>query len=202
MRLYAADFKRLRWPLLLLVTVGAAGAAGIYASQQFAREQRVNTRNGESKAREARDRVRSVTREKEELLAVYPVYRGLAERGIIGPDRRLDWVETVESLGRKHGLFSVRYRLDAQKPLEAPAAAPARAGFDVNVSPVSLEITALHEGQLLAFLESLHKEIHGLTLIEHCNVERIGTGRELRYAPQIKATCDLGWVTLREKEGG
>ncbi|HEX9181388.1 MAG TPA: hypothetical protein VF859_13385 [Burkholderiales bacterium] len=201
MTLTASDLKRLRWPLLLLVAVGAAGAGGIYASQKFAEGQRAGTRNAESKAGEARNRVRSVTSEKQELLAVYPQYRSLAERGIIGPDRRLDWVETVETLGRKHGLFSVTYNMEAQKPLEAPAAAAARAGFDVNVSRMTLAIEALHEGQLLDFLNAIKTESQGLTLIEGCSLTRIGTGRELRYAPQIAATCSLGWVTLREKKG-
>jgi hypothetical protein len=202
MKLSTADIKRLRWPLLLLVVVGAAGGGGIYASQQFAQAQRVADKTALSQADEARNRVRSVTSEKEELLAVYPVYRSLAERGIIGPDRRLDWVETVETLGRKHGLFAVKYNMEAQKALDVPAAAAARAGFDVNVSPMKLELAALHEGQLLDFLQDLQRQSQGITLIEGCSLERAGAGRELRYAPQIKANCAVAWVTLREKKGG
>jgi hypothetical protein len=198
-KLTGSDFKRLRWPLVLLAAVGAAGAAGIYLSRQFAEAQRAVERAAESRAEEARKRVRFVTTEKEDLRAVYPVYMRLTERGIIGPNRRLDWVETVETLGRRHGLFSVRYTMGAQKPFEAPAVATVREGFDVNVSPMTLEIAALHEGHLLDFLESLQRDIRGLTLIERCSLERVGSGRELRYAPQIKATCNLGWVTLQEK---
>jgi hypothetical protein len=201
MKLTPADLGRLRWPLLLLAGVGAAGAAGIYASEQFAHAQRAATRTVESQANEARNRVRFVTDEKEDLRTVYPMYQDLTARGIIGPDRRLDWVETVETLGRKHGLFSVKYTLGAQKPLEVPAAAPARDGFEVNVSPMTLEVTALHEGHLLAFLDALQQEIQGLTLIERCSLERVSAGRELRYGPQIKASCTIEWVTLREKKG-
>jgi hypothetical protein len=202
MRLTAADFNRLRWPLLMVAVAGAAGAGGIFASQQFAEAQRAATRTAESQANEARIRVRSITSEKQDMLAVYPHYRSLAQRGVIGPERRLDWVETVEGLVRKHGLFSVKYTMEAQKPLDAPAAAGARAGFDINASAMKLELTALHEGQLLDFLEELQKASAGITLIERCSLERMSTGRELRYAPQLKATCAVAWVTLREKEGG
>lgn len=201
MRLWAADFRRLRWSLLMVAVVSAGGAAGIYASQSFVEAQRATARSAESRTNEARNRVRSVTTEKQELLAVYPQYRSLAERGVIGPDRRLDWVETVENLGRKHGLFSVRYNLEAQKPLEAPAAAAARGGFEISISRMTLDVSALHEGQLLDFLNDIKQQSQGLTLVEGCNIVRTGTGRELRYAPQIQANCSVGWVTLREKKG-
>lgn len=201
MKLTAADIKRLRWPLLLLALAGAAGGGGIYASQQFALSQRAATGTAESQASEARNRMRSVTSEKQELLAVYPQYQDLAQRGIIGAERRLDWVETVETLVRKHGMFTVKYNMEAQKPLDAPAAAGARTGFDINASAMTLELTALHEGQILDFLEELQKASAGITLIERCTLERIGAGRELRYAPQIKANCAVAWVTLLEKKG-
>ncbi len=193
------DLKRLRGALLLLLVVGGAGAAAVYASLDFVRAQRAATQAAEQQAAEARKRVLFVRHEKEDLLVYYPKYQALMERGVVGADRRLDWVEAVEALGRRHGLFSLTYALGAQKPLDAPAAAAARAGFDVSVSPMTLEIAALHEGQLLDFLDSLRHEIKGLGMLERCTLGRASSPRELRYAPQISATCTIGWVTLREK---
>lgn len=201
MTLSGDDLKRLRGALVLLVLVAGAGAAAVYASLKYVQAQRAATRAAEQQATDARKRVLFVRHEKQDLLGYYPKYQALMERGVVGADRRLDWVEAVEALGRRHGLFSLKYTLGAQKPLDAPAAAPARAGFDVSVSPMTLEIAALHEGQLLDFLDSLRQEIKGLGLLERCALERMGSARELRFAPQIRATCTVGWVTLREKKG-
>jgi hypothetical protein len=201
MTLSGDDLKRLRGALLLLVMVAGAGAAAVYASLKYVHAQRIATRAAEQQAADARKRVRFVRNEKEDLQIYYPKYQALMERGVVGLDRRLDWVEAVEALGKRHGLFSLRYSLGAQKPLDVPAAAPARPGFEISVSPMSLEIAALHEGQLLDFLDSLRQEIKGLGLLERCTMERTGSLRELRFAPQIKATCTVGWVTLREKKG-
>ncbi|HSD60484.1 MAG TPA: hypothetical protein VLC55_06475 [Burkholderiales bacterium] len=200
MTLSGNDLKRLRGALLLLVVVASAGAAAVYASLNYVQAQRAATRAAEQQAADARKRVMFVRHEKEDLLRYYPKYQSLMERGVVGSDRRLDWVEAVEALGKRHGLFSLKYTMGAQKPLDAPAAAPARAGFDVSVSPMTLEVTALHEGQLLDFLDSLRQEIKGLGMLERCALARTGSGRELRFAPQISATCTVGWVTLRERK--
>ena len=136
------------------------------------------------------------------VIPMYLEYQALISRGVVGQDRRLEWIETVESLSRKHGLFSLNYTLGGQTLFQDPAADEVRAGFDAFESPLALEMAVLHEDQLLAFLRELRSQIHGLTILERCSVERIGSGRELRFGPQLKATCAVRLINLREKKKG
>ena len=199
MNVMKGDLGRIRGSLLLLLVVGAVGAGAVYASWVFARGEREEPKAAERSAAEARKRVNFVQQEKVELRTLYPQYQGLIQRGVIGPGQRLEWVEAVESLAKSNNLFSINYKLESQRALEAPAAIPAQSGFEVRTNPMTLELTVLHEGQLVQFLDGLRREIEGVGIVDRCKVERVGTGRELRYGPQLKAACTLEWVTLREK---
>jgi hypothetical protein len=195
------DIRRIGGSLLLLVAVGAAGAGAVYATMRVVQAQRVTTRAAEQQATEARNRVSFVQQEKEELKTLYPIYLELMDRGVIGAGRRLDWVEAVESLKNRLGLFSLTYTLSKQDTLDVPAASQARDGFEVRANPMKLDFTLLHEGQLADFLSGLRTDVKGLGLVDRCSVERTGTGRELHYGPQLKAECVVDWVNLKEKGG-
>jgi len=196
------DLGRIRGSIALLVIVAAAGAGAVYWTSQQLQAERNATTTMEAKVAEARSRVSRVQLEKQELALHYPEYQALISRGVVGQDRRLEWIETVESLGRKHGLFSLNYTLGGQTLFQDPAADEVRASFDAFESPLTLEMAVLHEEQLLAFLRELRSQIHGLTILERCSVERVGSGRELRFGPQLKATCAIRLINLREKKKG
>jgi len=195
------DLGRIKGSVALLIIVAAAGAAGVYWTLQQLQAQRAASKSAEAKVAEARSRVSRVQLEKQELAIHYPEYQALMSRGVVGQDRRLEWIETVESLGRKHGLFSLSYTLGGQAAFQDPAAEEVRAGFEAFENPLDLELTVLHEEQLLAFLQDLRSQIQGLMVLERCRVERAGPARELRFGPQLKATCDIRLINLREKKG-
>jgi hypothetical protein len=67
---------------------------------------------------------------------------------------------------------------------------------------MTLDLQVLHEGQLVQFLDGLRRDSESLGIVDRCSVERVGSGRDLRYAPQLKATCTVEWVTLQEKGKG
>jgi len=201
MKLSAADFGRIKGTIILLLIVCAGGAGGVYWTFQQLHTQQAATKAAESKVAEARRRVSRVQLEKEDLSVHYPHYLALVKRGLAGQDRRLDWIETVESLGRKHGLFSLHYTLGGQRPFQAPAAADVRQGFNAFESPLELELTVLHEEQLAGFLADLRNQVQGLAVPDRCSVERIGSARDLRFGPQLKAVCSLRLVDLLEKKG-
>lgn len=201
MKLSAADFGRIKGTIILLLIVCAGGAGGVYWTFQQLHTQQAATKAAESKVAEARRRVSRVQLEKEDLSVHYPHYLALVKRGLVGQDQRLDWIETVENLGRKHGLFSLHYTLGGQRPFQAPAAADVREGFNALESPLELDVTVLHEEQLAGFLADLRGQIQGLVVPDRCTVERIGSVRDLRFGPQLKATCSLRLVNLLEKKG-
>jgi hypothetical protein len=63
---------------------------------------------------------------------------------------------------------------------------------------MTLQLSLLHEGELLNFFDALRREANGIFLLQGCRIERIDPTQQLRYAPQLNAECALDWLTLKQ----
>jgi len=75
-------------------------------------------------------------------------------------------------------------------------------GYEFMSSAMKLQMQLLHEGDLLGFLADLRANVRALIVVRQCNVERIAraTSNERGTQAQLKADCDIDWITLREKK--
>lgn len=192
------DFLRIKGCIMILVLALVAGIGSLFATDKFADSMRAARSAAQLQLSDGITRLEQVKKDKQDFQTYYNAYQSLIDHGVIGEDRRLDWIEAIEKVRAKEHVFRVRYAIAPQKPYN-PAPVPMPANFDVKVSAVTLQLDLLHEEQLFSFLDDLRAQGKGLYLVEKCAVEHGGGTLELRYAPQLKAECALNWLTLREK---
>jgi hypothetical protein len=190
-------FRALRasWILLGLAVLAsiAIGAGGHWITERDKKEGGV----ADKRLRDARARLDGARRERENLTESAEVFRALVERGILQDERRLDLIELVAELRRRYNLVSLDYDIAPQRPLPGSQFG----SVDVLSSRVKLRALALHEGDLLGFIEELSRSPRGLYPVDRCSLKRTTEEPATSVRPRVEAECSLEWITLREKKG-
>jgi hypothetical protein len=189
----------LRAPIAMLLLAIAASGAIVAAAKWYAEKERRASADSGQRLQEARSRVETARRERDNLVQSAEVFRTLVERGLLQGERRLDLVELVNSLRAKHQLAALDYEIAAQRPLQL-AGGRGFGSIDVLASRVKLRARALHEGDLLGFIDELTQTPQGFYPIDKCTIKRIEAAPE-SLQPRIESECTLEWITLREKRG-
>lgn len=195
-------FRQLRgaWLLLALSTVAAVGLA--VGGRWYLDHERKSRLSATQRLDQARSRLETARRERDNLRQSADIYRALLDRGLLQPERRLDMVELVNGLRSRFQLYSLDYDIGAQRPLPLGANRTFPA-VDVLSSRVRLRIRALHEGDVLAFVEALAASRQGFFPLERCAMKRIEGGADAdKLQAHVEADCAFEWITLKEKNAG
>ena len=184
---------------VLLVCALAAAAAIVAGSNWYVQRERRENANTERRLQEARSRLESARRERDSLQESSEVFRTLVERGLLQSERRLELVELVNSLHSRHNLFNLEYEVAPQRPLQISGGRVFNA-VDVLASRVKLRARALHEGDVIAFVDELSRSRQGFYPVDRCVMKRLDAGRDAMQ-PRIEAECWLEWITLKDKRG-
>jgi hypothetical protein len=188
---------RVAWTLLALAI--AAGAGIVAASHWYAQKEKRDSADSGRRLQEARTRLDSARRERESLQQSAEVFRTLMDRGLLQGERRLELVELVNTLRARHQV-TLDYEIAPQRPL-ALAGGRVFASVDVLASRVKLKARALHEGDILAFIDALTHTPQGFYPIDRCSMKRIEVSAPDSLQPRVEADCTLEWITLKEKRG-
>jgi hypothetical protein len=192
-------WKVLRASWLLLGAALVAGAAIVYGSHWYGVKEKRDSLAGARRLQEARVRVENARRERDNLNESADVFRTLVERGLLEREHRLDLVEKVNALRTRHQLFTLDYEIAPQRPLPLPGGR-VYPSVDVLASRVTLKARALHEGDVLGFIDDLARSRQGFYPVDKCTLRRI-EGPPAALAPHVEAECTLEWITLRDKAG-
>ena len=127
-----------------------------------------------------------------------PKFRRFEERGIVGPERRLDWIETVRRAAEQTRLPSFRYQITAQAPHDLHSVSPTGV-YRAYASEMQVELGLLHEGDLLSLLADLETRTTGLFRVGECRIKRARAtlGRDPTRS-NLSATCGIDWLTIRQ----
>jgi hypothetical protein len=194
------DLVRLRWNILLLIVCALLGAGTVIVSMHFTRiavqaEQRAQTEQTDIRGRLARARD-----EEADLRAKIAGYRALVERGYVGQERRLDWIEQIRKIRQNRRLIDVQYEMTPQTEIDPATLPGSDPGFTFMSSTMHLQMQLLDEDDLLNFLDDLRASVTALIRVRNCSVDRIGDAGESTGGAQLRADCTLEWITLREKK--
>ena len=198
MKFSTKDLPRTRGLLIISVLTLVLGAIIAYVSNGVLIEAQQSKITADREWSEAHRKLERTKNEQEDLQGYYRQYQNLVEQNVIGQERRLDWIETIEKIRNKLNIFSVKYKLEPQETLNLETVTTSNS-FDLHRSNMTLDFSLLHEGQLLNFLDTLSKEAKGMYLLESCTLTRNDFVRQLRFIPNLQAKCTLGWITLNEK---
>lgn len=197
MRLTSRHLDSLKGPLALLALVAIAGAGVVtFTRAQIVKEQRMLTAQ-EAQLREARSRYQRSGDERELIVRFMGPYEALRGQGLIGPERRIDWLEALRTANRQAQIFGAEYQIGTQQPyafaqdLNAP-----KLGMAQSVMKLTLRLA--HEGELMRFIHLLEAQQPGIFDINQCVLERTGgvVAVAARAQPNVNAECELAWITI------
>jgi len=201
MKLDAKDLKRLQWAIAFLVIMSLIGGGTLWSLQQMEKSSEKAFAEASAARNEIRARLVRARDEQAELRDKIGRFEAIRARGLVGPERRLDWVEAIARIKAARSISKLDYDFSPQRPADTtilPEGAKA-GGFEVMASQMRLQAELLHEGELLAFLADIRNSVNALVQVRSCSMERISAAAPSRVSTaQIKADCTLEWITLKE----
>lgn len=182
--------------MLFLAIAAAIGLA--LGGKWYLENERRERLSSAQRLEQARSRLETARRERENLRESADIFRTLVDRGLLQGERRLDMVELVNGLRARYQLFNLDYEISPQRalPLAGGRAFPA---VDVLSSRVKLRMRALHEGDVLGFVEALAASRQGFFPLDRCMMRRVEAPSPDALQPRVEAECAFEWITLKEK---
>ena len=201
MTLGRADFKRLRLPLAAALVLLAIGAAALLMSERYLAEARKQQQAAQARLTVAKERVVRVAEEEREIRDNLVHFRRMADRGMVGAEKRLEWIETIAAIRTRHHLFEVRYKVEPQRPVDYPGVSQnvKGPGAVFMASKVKLDMLLLHEEDLVNFLADPDAAGNSYVSVRDCEVARIESGVPAGgpLRPRLRASCVIDFITLK-----
>jgi hypothetical protein len=193
----AKDFAKLRVSAILMVVLVAAGAALVYWKHEQGLRAKVLLREAEGRHSNIDARLRRVNDEEQEIKTKTALFQTLERRGIVGPEQRLNWVETINRTIARRKLFAITYEISPQQPLGTPVLP-----YQFGASTMNFRLPLLHENDLTAFINDLRQEAPAIVHVERCRIERASAGGDSSNSAGLLSDCVLTWITLQDTRTG
>ncbi|MBE2260025.1 MAG: hypothetical protein IAE88_14280 [Rhodobacteraceae bacterium] len=196
MKFIRADLRKLQSSILAAALMTAAGGTALYVSYD-AREAAERARLVvTAQLEEADGKLRRVRQEESEVKEKSIVFTRLQERGIIGDEQRLDWVELLKEIRDKYRLIDLQYEISPQRLLDGNPGDD----FAFFASAMKVQLKLLHEEDLTRLLDDLRRQGKALIRVKGCRVERLPANGDDRASgrAQLSAECEIDWLTLRD----
>ena len=141
--------------------------------------------------------------EEERLIKEYnPLFLTLFDRGVLGEEHRLDWIETIRATGESIKLPALRYKINSQT-IYTPEYPLNTGNFSVYSSDMILNLDLLHEGDIFRVLRDLDNKALGTYSVSGCKFLRISDEvKEDHTEANMSADCNLQWYTIKNSDGG
>jgi hypothetical protein len=176
-------------------TLGIAGAA-VFASYWHMDHARKSETQAQAALEAARSRLEHAETEKSEIRLYQPQFLELRRKGLIGEERRLDWVEAIRQIQEQRRLLPLSYEIEPQQPYSLETRLPT-GDYQLRGSRMALRMELLHELDLFHFLTDLRQA--GTFTVQDCAIRRTTSAGTTPLAPSLNADCTLNWVTLTSR---
>lgn len=190
------DWSILRGTLIGFVVCVVLAAVMVSASYYFKQQMQAEYDHNHREFLHASQQYLAVDEEERIIDEYYPEFVRLYRAGLLGRERRLDWLETLRNAGSAIKIPELSYKIEAQKEIE-PDYPLQRGGYGIFASPMNLNAGLLHEGDLLQLLQSLERDALGQFTVRKCDM-RMAT-QQLTLEPgitNIRADCTIDWLTV------
>jgi hypothetical protein len=132
-------------------------------------------------------------------------FNAIVNKGVVGQERRLDWVEALRESTASLKLNRSNYRIEPRQEV-TPDYIENMGSFILHASRMNLQLSLLHEGDLLAVIDDMGRQASGLFHVQSCDLERKQDDFLMGdVGDNLSAECQLVWYTLDDvaaKEGG
>jgi hypothetical protein len=194
------DWFYLRRPLIMLVVAVLISVAVVMAGYQYEDTQQGEYTTALSTLRSTHKLYSSMVNDIDLLDQYRTLYSEYKSSGLVGEERRLSWIEVLESTNQVLRLPTLGYSLNPQEAFVRPGFLLKR-GVSVMSSPMDLNIGLLHEEDLFALLEGLRLSIQNLFTVDSCSIvraEAVGNSLNTRKI-NLRSQCSIRWVTINAK---
>jgi hypothetical protein len=196
MNLSRQDLRAVRMPLLMLAAVLVTGTAAIYFTRQDMQAAQAQLEQSRNALSQAQQRLTQSGDEENLIKQNLPEYRQWQQRGFIGTEQRIDWLDAIRTIGDKLHLPGVIYSIEAQQRVTTgPEIGSDR--LQLYRSLMKLRLPLLHEEDLTRFLDELAAQKVGLFSVDECTIGR-GDGA----VASLLAECTLSWYTIGPVKAG
>ncbi|MFA6971573.1 MAG: hypothetical protein WC208_09250 [Gallionella sp.] len=194
MNAYGIVLKPAKAALILFglsVLIAFAAVAGL-AQYRTGKEQAIKQKDQQLAA--THEDIRKLTFDLDSINKLASKYRQLTFVGFIGEPDRDGWVQRLESIYRDtHLPATLRYTLAPPLLLHPqPVAAGTPTAYQNNVlhHDLNIDLSAIHEGELLDFMEQLATDWRAPYRLETCQMSRAEVNEPITGL-QIKCTVQL-----------
>ncbi len=192
----AIDWSVIKLSIIIFSICLVVGASLIFSSYYFSNKLSLELNQNKRLFQSVSRRYLDVDQEEKLLQEYFPQFVALYNRGIIGREKRLNWIETLRQSGEKINLPSLRYSINSQEEF-IPEFTINYAGYAIYSSSMQLNLGLLHEGDLFELLSFIDKNVEGLYTISECSFSKIGSEVVFdKNVANISAACQLEWITL------
>lgn len=194
------DWFYLRNPLIMFFSALVIAMLMIFAGAQYENAQYEKYQQSLSTLRTAHQLYSNIINDIDLLEQYRSQYGEYKASGVVGVERRLSWIESLESTNEVLQLPTISYSLLPQEEFARPGFTVKR-GVDVKGSAMDLTMGLLHEEDLFALLEGLRLSIKNIFTVESCSLRRTGSvasSLDTRRA-NLDARCRLRWISIDAK---
>lgn len=117
--------------------------------------------------------------------------------GLVGDERRLSWIESLETTNSELKLPRMTYNLQPRENFERPGLVK-KSGVTVSSAPMAISMELLHEEDIFSVFNGLRDSIKNLFTVDNCTLSRGGEfGKPLdTQKSNMIASCVIRWVTI------
>jgi hypothetical protein len=194
---WVREFALIRWGVAALAGAVAVGATAVLYSNAELRNASATRTHVQQVRDAAYARYADADNEKREIRAYQPPFIALRERGLVGEENRLAWLDAIRRIQEERRLLPISYEVTPQQPV-TPDPRVVTADYQLHASRMALHMDLLHELDLFNFLEDLR--VRSYFTVQDCAIKRLAAGGQVE-APALSADCTLNWVTLTPGAG-
>ncbi len=196
MNSYGIVLKPARVALLLFALSLILALLIVTGLSRYRVEKQQDILKTEQQLNDTRQRIEKLTFDLNTITELADKYKKLSKLGFVGEPDRDGWVQRLESLYQETRLPpTLRYTLAPPQPVD-PKATDTDIGYQVLHHDLSMELSGIHEGELLDFMEKLGGNWRAPYRVDSCQIAR-GEAEEPVTGLQIKCLIKLYSLPLK-----
>ncbi len=192
----SVDWSIIRGSMILFVVCAVLAGGMLFGSNYFRDQMKNEFKLDDRRFKDISRRYLSIDQEEKLIREYYPVFIEYYRDGLLGKEKRLNWLESLRNASDLIKIPDLRYQIDSQEPF-VPEYGLSTGVFQLYRSKMALSMALLHEGDLFALLKRLDRNALGQYSVNNCRLKRNRTVIDVsKLEKNVTAECDLEWYTL------
>jgi hypothetical protein len=191
------DASVLRRPAIALLLVLTVAATLVWLSGAYRADREAELQRARAELGSVRTQYRLAVEAGGIIRASHRQHAALRQRGFVGAEQRLLWIESLRNSGLQSRVLNLNYSLKQQQAVQL-AGAEYSASYQLYASPMQLNVELTHEVDLLRFFAALEQEQVGVYQIDACYLNPLFSDSKVdSEKANVAASCQLRWYTVR-----